>query len=301
MEPFPIYVVSDHYFLYDIDIITHIRREHFLPGVLIGTLPQHPQQNVFTALPLQLLPEEARLLIEKGAAFLVDDTLTHRKNYLLGGLSTAEAKAFQKALDRQGRESAMAHLRRAEERKEKTLQNTSSEKTKKAIQRAAQNGTPGLERDDLLFSSPDTPRSPSVLSLTLDVGKVMPHFITPATSYPPQSVGKSVVLPTSSKLPAVPPSYPLFRYLHSRGYFLSPGPRFGSNYLAYPGDSMRYHAHFLAIGKGWDEEFALLDFVAGGRLGTGVKKGFCLGGEVVDESGEGTGEDRAFVIEWARM
>lgn len=41
-------------------------------GCLIGTLPQVPQQNVFLGLPLELMIEEAALLLEKG---MPQDTL----------------------------------------------------------------------------------------------------------------------------------------------------------------------------------------------------------------------------------
>ena len=102
-----------------------------------------------------------------------------------------------------------------------------------------------------------------------------------------------------------PSSFSLFKMLHSKGYFLSPGLRFGCQYMAYPGDPLRFHSHFLAIGVDWDEEIDLLDIVGGGRLGTAVKKGFLLGGPVPsDTSHEGEtsrGEARAFCIEWGGM
>lgn len=122
------------------------------------------------------------------------------------------------------------------------------------------------------------------------------QYITPTTSTPP--------LPTpaqdpSRPLPAVPKSYPLFRFLHSRGYFFMPGLRFGCNYSVYPGDPLRYHSHFLATGLGWDEKFDLLDIVGGGRLGTGTKKAYMVGGE--DPRAPGRDGVRAFSVEWASM
>ena len=100
-----------------------------------------------------------------------------------------------------------------------------------------------------------------------------------------------------------------------------PGLRFGCQYTAYPGDPLRFHSHFLCSGMGWDEEFDLLDLVTGGRMGTGVKKGYLLGGVAkagdraggrrgrVSESEEkGIGVDdggeeelRTFCIEWGGM
>jgi len=88
---------------------------------------------------------------------------------------------------------------------------------------------------------------------------------------------------------------------------MSPGLRFGCQYCVYPGDPLRFHSHFLAVGAEWDEEMDLLTLVGGGRLGTGVKKGFLLGGveRRVDESEEGEMRDgegvRCFCVEWGGM
>jgi len=93
----------------------------------------------------------------------------------------------------------------------------------------------------------------------------------------------------------MPTSYPLYAHLHGLGYFLSPGLRFGCQYLVYPGDPLRFHSHFLAVGVDWDQEIDLMDIVGGGRLGTGVKKGYLLGGR------EPEGDVRTFSVEWAGM
>ena len=52
------------------------RTQHNLCGLLSGTLPLIPQQNVFLGLPLRLLPEEVAYLLRHGVyAYL---RLTHR-------------------------------------------------------------------------------------------------------------------------------------------------------------------------------------------------------------------------------
>jgi tRNA-splicing endonuclease subunit Sen34 len=66
----------------------------------------------------------------------------------------------------------------------------------------------------------------------------------------------------------------------------------------YPGDPLRFHAHFLANAYEFDEEIPLLDLIGGGRLGTAVKKGFLIGGEAEAESGR---KMRTFCIEWGGM
>ena len=91
-----------------------------------------------------------------------------------------------------------------------------------------------------------------------------------------------------------------------------PGLRFGCHYNVYPGDPLRYHSHFAATGMGWEQEFDLLDVVGGGRLGTGTKKAYMIGGENPDANGhveglvperglEYTKPVRAFSLEWAAL
>jgi tRNA-splicing endonuclease subunit Sen34 len=103
-------------------------------------------------------------------------------------------------------------------------------------------------------------------------------------------------------VPKVPVSYPLFAHLNALRYFLTPGLRFGCDYTVYPGDPLRFHSHFLANGYGWEEDIPIMDIVGGGRLGTGVKKGFLLGGREDTSGGATEGSPvRTFCIEWAGM
>ena len=88
-------------------------------------------------------------------------------------------------------------------------------------------------------------------------------------------------------------TWPLFKLMHSLGYYASPGLRFGCHYLFYPGDPARYHSHFLGWGLGWDEPIHLPHLVGGGRLGTGVRKNLVIAAE------SPTSTTRAFSIEWA--
>lgn len=325
-EPIPIFKVAHRYMLYDVNHVTYLRREHNISGVLTGTLPQASQQNVFLGLPLELMPEEARLLVEKEVAYIVDDTAEHKRNFLGNGLGPGERKAFQAALRKQGQGAAQDANHRADERKKAALKKI-GEKTgdwndipddmfepgprraKKAarprpepVTAAPAASTNGDDEDESLFASPansfplKTVRAPSLASTS--VGELEPYPITPTTSHPPLRAEK----PEKSELPDIPSSYPLYKHLHTNGYFMAPGIRFGCQYMAYPGDPLRFHSHFLCNGMDWDQEFDLLDLVGGGRLGTGVKKGFLVGGpEKQDNGSQETGDVRAFCIEWGGM
>jgi tRNA-splicing endonuclease subunit Sen34 len=309
-EPFPISLIAGRYLIFDVNTVTYARREHSICGVLVGTIAHMSQQNVFLGVPMELMPEEARVLVEQGHAYIVDDVDVHKKGFL--DMSREDRLAFLQTMDKEGMDAAVNNKKKAEERSEKALQNKGlARKVKEnAARRASEALASGSSANDIeadagtsLFDSPSRSVSPA---LSQSSGPLEPFFVTPTTSYPPLPTPSSR---PSGSLPLVPRTYPLFAYLHSKGYFMTPGLRFGCNYTVYPGDPLRFHSHFLATGLDWDEEFDLLDIVGGGRLGTGVKKAYLIGGaDPSTEASENSGpipraEDgvRAFSIEWAGL
>jgi tRNA-splicing endonuclease subunit Sen34 len=313
--PFPAFRISskiDRYLLYDIDTITWLRKTHHILGVLIGTLPQIPQQNVFLGLPLELMPEEARLLCEKNIAYVVEDLELHNDG--LRNMSFNEKEVFRRDLERKGREAARVSQRKkvdSMERAMRRLHMGTNDEKRVAISPEDEDLVNTDHHDsEIIFGSPasrgDTASIADSEITTTDLWK-----ITPTTSYPP--------LPIPPNLNSTPPdvnlsSYHLFKHLHDKGYYMSPGLRFGCQFLVYPGDPLRFHSHFLAVGMDWDEEINLLDIVVGGRLGTGVKKSWLIGGPVnMIKKGDATSakkniesessghEVRTFCIEWGGM
>lgn len=349
-EPFPIFKLAHRHLLYDTNTITYVRAKYNIAGVLIGGLPQAPQQNVFLGVPLELMPEEARVLCEKGVAYVVDDVKAHKQGFLARGLGDAERRAFQTSLRKQGQAAAGQATKRTEDRKKaaltKKVENgdwndipedmlrpasrlSNKRKGKSSKARLEGDELEGSEEvdghvvpdgkqedeEDLLFAPPrnGVPLHPTLSRDTANAstagGGPEPYAVTPTTSYPPLTATPP---PSSAAvgLPDVPPSYPLYKHMHEKAYFLAPGLRFGCQYMAYPGDPLRFHSHFLCNGMDWDQEFDLLDLVGGGRLGTGVKKGFLIGGEMKrDEAHDAAGSVsrghdggvRTFCIEWGGM
>lgn len=317
-EPLPIFKLAHKYLVYDPDTVSYLRREHNICGVFIGSLPQAPQQNVFLGLPLELMPEEARLLVEKAVAYVVDDVLSHKKTFLHNGLSLEERKAFQAALRKQGLAAAKSKTQRGDDKRKAALARKAesegwndipedmleSPRDRHRALHAEKPKPSASEADgDVLFTAPEEPAKRASIT---KASEPEPFLVTPATSYPPtESMTPSLGNKTS--VAEALPSYPLYKHLHDQGYFMSPGLRFGCQFVAYPGDPLRFHSHFLCNGMDWDQEFDLLDLVGGGRLGTGVKKGFLIGGdseEVSVASGRGEGpssEVRSFCIEWGGM
>ena len=311
--PFPIFQISKHvprYLLFDIKTVTWLRRAHKILGVLIGSLPQSPQQNVFLGLPLELQPEEVKLLIDQDLAFVVDDLDSHRKAQQV---PPKGLKDYRLDVQREGLAAAKSVERQKRQRTQEALQrlNIRQSNPDRSDITETPRDSEAADHEDSLFDRPQS-RASQVSSSNL-----MPYTSTPTTSYPP-------ITPPSYETAALNPdvnaaSFALFKHIHKQGYFLSPGLRFGCQFMVYPGDPLRFHSHFLAVSTAWDEEIDLLDVVGGGRLGTGVKKAWMIGGpeektysegkhdsKLHGPDGEKNGMDkdpgvRTFCIEWAGM
>ncbi|KIX04336.1 tRNA-intron endonuclease [Rhinocladiella mackenziei CBS 650.93] len=299
--PVAVSLVGGRYLLFDIKTATYLRREHRICGVTIGTLPLSPSQNLFLGVPVEIMPEDAQFLVEKGIGFIVDDARLHDQ-----AIHFADAAK---------RADYLARLRKQSRQFEELRAREKSQLRKRALHKRSQNSaeasssTPYQENSDLLdFNDDENMRSAPGESTSVEEGATLSS--DPPVQILPQTGGSSkfqvtpatsrLLLPTppSNSVPNIndlPSSYPLYRYLHDRGFFMTSGLRFGCQYTVYPGDPLRFHSHFLAVGVQWDEEIDLMNIVGGGRLGTGVKKSFLLGGA------SPTGDVRTFSVEWAAM
>lgn len=90
-------------------VVSHVRKVHHMCGCLSGTLPQIPQQNVFLGLPLELMMEEAALLVEKGVAYVVDDQEAHRRG--LKAMLEEDKRRFLKERQEEALQEALGHQR----------------------------------------------------------------------------------------------------------------------------------------------------------------------------------------------
>lgn len=293
-EPFPIFLVSANYLLFDVKVIAHIRQEHHICGVLTGNIPRAHQQNVFNGIPLQLLPEEARLLVTKGHAFVVDDTKSHQIQ--MKNIKPEDKEEYVANLEAKGLAAATMAQAAAQAKYARRRQDRGSTPSRRSARESAETES---SLDTTLFDSPRfEPPTKKVV-----IGDPRPFGIVPTVSYPPLD---SSLCKDNRIVPGKTPSYDVFAHLHSQGYFLSPGIRFGADFMAYPGDPLRFHSHFLVVSKQWDEPIDLLDIVSGGRLGTGVKKSFMIGGVKSEEDGKDDDnskekEVKTYCIEWAAM
>lgn len=302
--PVAISQVGGRYLVFDVKVATYLRREHSICGVTLGTLPLAPSQNLFLGVPIELMIEEAQLLVERGVAIVVDDARAHdhtvrssesraRRADYLARLET-QSQAVKLAKDQEKEQSRRRGLEKQAKKSGSSSTSAHDHRTadlldfgddETAQKDAGKESTAAA--DDGVVNQDDSPINAMPVVATANT-----YQVTPATS--------RLLLPPTSSLPespvqGLPPSYPLYRHLHDQGFFMTPGLRFGCQYTVYPGDPLRFHSHFLAVGTQWDEELDLMDLVGGGRLGTGVKKGFLLGGA------SPAGDVRTFSVEWAAM
>jgi tRNA-splicing endonuclease subunit Sen34 len=298
-EPIPISVVAGRYLLFDTNAVTYLRRAYNICGVLIGSIPQIPQQNVFLGLPVELLPEEAKILVRKGAAYIVDTAAWHQEKF--STIKGADRRKYLDSFRSEGRRAQQTAEENAQERVARGL-------ARQALMKAAKKPLPSTTTTDVSLTDIDTCKSADVDSILFDcAGMTTPsatinsaslYTVTPTSTYASLHLAPDSLIQPD---PPVPASYPLFAHLHALSYFITPGLRFGCDYTVYPGDPLRFHSHFLAVGYDWDEDIPLMDLIGGGRLGTGVKKGFLIGGKGPTESTEDGMGVRIFCIEWGGM
>ena len=79
--------------------------------------------------------------------------------------------------------------------------------------------------------------------------------------------------------------YQVFVDLWEKGYYLTSGVNFGGDFLAYPGDPIRYHSFFIVIIVPWGKKITPFEIISAGRLGASVKKTALLC-SVSDETGQ---------------
>ncbi|KAL2096057.1 hypothetical protein ACEWY4_008205 [Coilia grayii] len=221
-----------------------IARQAGVIGSLVGSLARQPRQNTRLGRPLELLDEEARLLAEEGK-----------------GIVLAER-------DEEGED----HSARAEHYKEDLqhshqVQSTLALQDRKAVLQRVLNGTQNessvLERLEALDRDFSLPVSAMTIQLCTARAGLSYHsderdFL--AAGWPMRQDEHSQT------------RFLVYRDLRKKGFYLTSAGKFGGDFLVYPGDPLRFHAHFIALCVAMDTDTPLCDIMALARLGSNVKK-----------------------------
>lgn len=284
--PVRICKIAGRYLVFDPAAVALLRRKDNINGTLVGTTPQQPTQNIFLGLPVELRPEEADAVVRRKAAYVVDDVAAHR--------------AALPSPDKEARRAYVETLRR---RKQAAQQAFAEKSAKKAADVAGRLGhpkasvTPTCSPSNVVHDGhghpPGTGAEPSARQ---NDGRIRIGGLTPASSAGLISRDADAEFDAGQTIEG-----PLCRFLQGAGYYMTPGLRFGAHYSVYPGDPLRFHAHFMANQYDWNDEIPILDVVSGGRLATAVKKAFLIGGQRPPSEESPSGPVRTFSVEWAAM
>uniref|UniRef100_A0A3Q3R5V9 tRNA-splicing endonuclease subunit Sen34 n=1 Tax=Monopterus albus TaxID=43700 RepID=A0A3Q3R5V9_MONAL len=217
-----------------------------LVGALLGSLPRTPRQNGRLGRPLLLLPEEERLLSERHAALLLC--------WQDGGGPELhqQVEQYEEQQQRTYEEQTILAL---EDRKSALIRAMTPSHTGEALQ-------VHLETLDQSFTFPR-----SALAVQLSTARVGLSYCPETRAFLRADWPIRVQDHCSGGV-----RYQVFRDLRGRGFYLTSAGKFGGDFLVYPGDPLRFHAHFIAVCLSLDQSVCLLDILAMARLGSGVKK-----------------------------
>ncbi|KAL9032393.1 MAG: hypothetical protein Q9214_007989, partial [Letrouitia sp. 1 TL-2023] len=207
--PLPIFQISkkvERYLLYDAATVTWLRSTHHILGVLIGTLPRFPQQNVFLGLPWELQPEEARILVEKGVAYIANDLQWHTNG--IQSLKPDELNRYRESLRQEGLGAARAAESQKQQRRKmlnKKNLNGLSNRDRKSSRVTMESPQPEDREEETLFDASLAPQS----SHPSPVPSLVPASASASVTKHSDSALLWTFTPTTSHPPLTPPPQPL--------------------------------------------------------------------------------------------
>ncbi|XP_056652654.1 LOW QUALITY PROTEIN: tRNA-splicing endonuclease subunit Sen34 [Monodelphis domestica] len=296
-EPGPMLVVevkAGQPLVWGAEVAQTLRERLGVGGRPVGSLARGPRQNARLGLPLLLLPEEARLLAEIGAARLVTAprTDTRQQAQAVAAYHQELESGFreQRALAEEARrrrlEDLAQHIAEGRARKQRAPREVEQgeEGGEVGIQGASGEG-PGVPLEQH-SSHPLSPPSPgpqppfpeTAMLVQLPTACPRPTWARPLDWHQPSPDWPYAGDPRHEL------RYRVYKDLWERGYFLTSGGKFGGDFLVYPGDPLRFHAHFVAQCCTPGDPLPLPDLVSAGRLGTNVRKTLLLCSPLPDGS-----------------
>lgn len=363
-HPIPLFVHGDHVLIFSSECMKDLTIKHGITGQLSGTLPLAPQQNSLLGFPWRLSLYEVLWCLHEGVGVLVDAEEVVKNGYLKE-LADDDRKRrvvvddLQDRLDRwrdekqKEIEEQMKKLNiiKKDRRVMKPLENVlvssasmpdlqqvinDKERKEKYIEDAKQKSREMHEKskkNQIVFM--ETPTDDSRISFLWD-GLLKKYY--DAKSYRQFGLLQQLIdyevehmhyEDNQSCYDKIWLNFLVYKHLKSQlGFYLLPGMRFGGVFVSYPGDPLRYHAQQIIDTKEYyKEDIGLFRMCNRGRLATGVRKVWIVGGTVDagnkdksiverlffdgskgDRSGgrgeagntsSGSGKIRCFSIEWA--
>ncbi|KAJ0064024.1 hypothetical protein NL108_016716 [Boleophthalmus pectinirostris] len=251
-------------------------REFGLMGALVGCLPRAPRQNNRLGRPLLLLPEERRTNDnEKNDK---NDNEKNDKKEKNDKNDKNEKNDENEKNDKNDNEKERQERQREDDNEkndenekndnEKNDKNNENEKNDKKKQRkesapyCAALTSAAAALDSFVF-----PRSALAVQLST---------CRQGLPLPPVRRRRGSSEPKGERRRGGEGRGRVFADLRRRGFYLTAGGKFGVDFLVYPGDALRFHAHFMALCVSEGDPLAVRDLLSWVRLSSNVKKTLLL-------------------------
>ncbi|KAL4520849.1 hypothetical protein Ndes2526B_g00038 [Nannochloris sp. 'desiccata'] len=218
-DPVQIHILQGVGYIWNADDALYLRKTCGLIGAMVGGVAAFKQQNAVHGLPLQLYPEEVTLAVEEGWAVLC------------GPVAEDEEEDF----DNDG-EDGYYYQHHGDDNDEDEAE---KKKNTAPWQDALAKGTP--------FEIPTTAEEALLAQAGGGGGGGDKNTINTNTTNDSNSekvIKRADVHWTFPSTKEQRDCYLTFKDLHSRGFRVTGGSKFGSDYLLYPGDPTLYHAQF---------------------------------------------------------
>ncbi|KAI5645410.1 tRNA-splicing endonuclease subunit Sen34 [Phthorimaea operculella] len=253
----PLYVEDGVAYVWNAEDWFTLRSKHRICGSLIGSVPSFPRQNDFTGLPLALMSEEAALLVEKGICELYElPNITDKpSDEIREEVSTVEQKVFE--------EQTEAMKKRKIEQLSQKIDIIMAGKRQKLLSKGITDIQ--LDKQSLLQEEINKLQTAAPAHLLVHL-PTEHHLLTEK-----KKVGKESLKPSIGEGDGAT-RYSIFKDLWEKGHHITCGSKFGSDYLVYPGDPVRFHAMYMLRCISDQKSFQPKHLVAFGRLAVAVNK-----------------------------
>ncbi|XP_072744758.1 tRNA-splicing endonuclease subunit Sen34 [Anoplolepis gracilipes] len=265
-------VSKNNVFVWNANDWLRLRQDHRIIGELVGSFPRSTRQDVFSGLPLLLLPEEVTLLLEKKIACLIQCSSLEKPP------TESLNKKFQEYRDtlyiqqieclRENRRKQITSVmdKIVEGKKRKILGLHTSKKTmKKPLDKKTQEALDSIEINTQTLLEEELAKLPN---LSKTEALVQTH-----TAYP--WFNKDDIKVVEWNYPLTPNQrhkYKVYKDLWEKEYYITSGEKFGGDFLVYPGDPIMFHSQFIIQCKCKDEEMSITELVAQCRVSCHVRK-----------------------------
>ena len=262
-------VVDGRALVYDADDAVTLRVERRVVGAMVGALPGYRSQDAAKGLPLELCAEEAALCAERGWARLTGERDGAMEAFVAHRTSV-DGDVRVVSTSNAVREEAKA---RAKAKRQSRGWGGGGGGHKKAKAKPGAANVVGWQK---------TMSGTSYVSLPLqnrsDGDAACAGWTFPSTR-------------------AEKERYAVFKDLHDKAFYLTSGTKFGSDFLAYPGDPILFHAHYTVRIVSWDRVMHPLMISASTRMSHAARKNFVVAAVRAADESEQNFEVHYFTLE----